>query len=62
MQPISQSLHVTPPLDEILHDLHIVLFARLKPFTKMQNEFVVLLRDVLGVDVDFAWLLIRGEL
>ncbi|OAX32534.1 hypothetical protein K503DRAFT_600165 [Rhizopogon vinicolor AM-OR11-026] len=54
MLPISQSLHVFPPLDELPHDLHIDLSTRLKPFTVIQNELVVSLRDVLGVDVRFA--------
>ncbi|OAX32139.1 hypothetical protein K503DRAFT_635142 [Rhizopogon vinicolor AM-OR11-026] len=59
MQPISESLHTFSPLNP--HDPPIFLFSRLKPFTIMQNEPVVLLRDVLGVDVRVAWLPIRRE-
>ena len=59
MQSISQCFQMSPPLDELPHNLHIVLFARLKSITIMQNELVVLLRDVLVFDVCLAWLFIR---
>lgn len=62
MQLFFQSSHLFPPLNELLHDVHIVFFSQLKPFTIVQNEPFVLLRDKLSVDVRFAWLIIRRKL
>jgi hypothetical protein len=48
--------------DEVPHSIDVVFFAWFKPIAIVENQFVVLRRDELGVDVRLALFMLRNEL